>query len=176
MGKVVTAPSAADSREILQRLALQPAASRSLDSIPLMSPAVSPNNGESIRDGGNDNQSPSPTGGGNKQSTDVNIEDRSSFAATNATAAAGSPKSGVQAGFAPANIKKKPPVIISDQDTRTQLREMRSPPRGKWTVNVTAAKQRAGVGATGVASHGGVRDFRAWNPASVDDPIVQGGP
>lgn len=126
-GKVVTAPSAAESRQILQRLALQPAASRSLETFVL--PPTSPN-------GARVTQSPSPT---------------------NSKAADGGARSHRATGK---------PVIISDQDTRTQLREMRSPPRGKRIVDVTM-QPGAGI----IDSSQGMRDLRTWNPASIDDPV-----
>lgn len=152
-GKLVTAPFAAESREILQTLALQPASSRGKLS------ATLPLGRSSARDGGGGNQSPSPTGG----STDAE--------------AFGLPTSGgsERGDGLDSPGKLKPVVIDSAQDTRTLLREMRSPPRGRRLLDVapTSSGVTPSSGQAGAPSKGGggyaVNDFRSWNPAVLDE-------
>eukprot|EP00903_Cladosiphon_okamuranus_P016611 g15323.t1 len=159
-GKLVTAPFAAESRQILHTLALQPASSRgalaaalSLGTSSSTAVAARPEEG-----GGNGNQSPSPTGA-----------DTSSEAF------------GPRSPGSPARPKKVV-VIDSEQHTRTQRREMRSPPRGRRILEV--APYNGGVGPSGGGGGGGAeptsgeattapnggggfkaKDFRTWNPA-----------
>ena len=167
LGKLVTAPFAAESREILHTLALQPASSREALATALSlgaasSTAVVERPGE---EGGEGNQSPSPTGAG------ASLE---AFGSRSP----GSP-----------GRPKKVIVIDSDQHTRTQRREMRSPPRGRRILEV--APSSGGVGPSGDGDSGAapssgeaptapdrgggyaVKDFRSWNPAILGG--VEGG-
>lgn len=170
LGKMVTAPFAAESREILHTLALQPASSRgalaatlSLGTAASTVAATRPAGGkeEGVNRG---NQSPSPTGVGTSSEA---FESHSP----------GSP-----------GRPKKDIVIDSEQHTRTQRREMRSPPRGRRILEV--APSSGGVvpssGSAGAAPSSGeaaaapdggggyaVKDFRSWNPAILDG--VEGG-
>ncbi|CAM9242983.1 unnamed protein product [Ectocarpus fasciculatus] len=158
-GKLVTAPFAAESREILQTLALQPASSRAKLTATLSLER------SSERDGGGGNQSPSPTGG------------------STAAEAFGSPTIGgsERGDGLDSPGKLKPVVIDSAQDTRTQLREMRSPPRGRRLLDVAPSSSDVAPssGQARAPSKGGggyaVNDFRSWNPAVLDEVHRSGG-
>lgn len=158
LGKLVTAPFAAESREILHTLALQPASSRGALAAAL-SLGTKSSTAMAARPGAGDdrgNQSPSPT------------------AAGTSSEAFGSRSPGSPGG------PKKAVVIDSDQHTRTQRREMRSPPRGRRilevapssggagpSISIGGADPTSGEAATGTGGGEGyaVKDFRSWNPA-----------
>lgn len=74
--------------------------------------------------------------------------------------------SGVDGGHSSADegfrLSAGVPVIVSDQDSRTQRREMRSPPRGRRILNV-------GPVGGGKEKNYRVKDFTLWNPTSLDD-------
>lgn len=170
LGKMVTAPFAAESREILHTLALQPASSRgalaaalSLGTASSTAVAARPDEG-----GERGNQSSSPTG-----------------------AAASSEAFGPRSPGSPGRPKKVV-VIDSEQHARTQRREMRSPPRGRRILEV--APSNGGVGPSGRGSGDGaapssgeaatdpdggggyaVKDFRSWNPAILGGIEGRGG-
>ncbi|CAN0466059.1 unnamed protein product, partial [Ectocarpus sp. 12 AP-2014] len=74
----------------------------------------------SAGDGRGGNQSPSPTGGSTAAEAFVSPTSGGSY-----------PGDGLDS---PGNLKSV--VIDSAQDTRTQLREMRSPPRGRRLLDV----------------------------------------
>ncbi len=179
--KLVTAPFAAESREILQTLARQPASSR-----PKLAAGVVPVGNESPSTvasaeqlaggaGGSGNQSPSPTGAG----APLEGFDRSPGGGSGHGRGLESPGS-------PGRQKKKKKAIVieSAQDTRTQLRERRSPLRGRRVLEVAPSSGGVDPASGGVAAsscggaavasdEGGgyaVRDFRSWNPAVLDGP------
>lgn len=170
LGKLVTAPFAAESREILHTLALQPASSRGALAAALSlgtasSAAVAARPAGGTGEGGDTgNQSPLPTG------------------ASTSPEAFGSRSPGSP------GRPKKAVVIDSEQHTRTQRREMRSPPRGRWILEVAPSSGDVGPssisggaapssGETAAAPDGGggyaVKDFRSWNPAILGG--IEGG-
>lgn len=168
LGKLVTAPFAAESREILHTLALQPASSRGALATALSlgtasSAVVAAQPGEGDDKG---NQSPSPTGAGTSSE---------SFGA----------RSPVSSGR-----PKKVVTIDSEQHARTHRREMRSPPRGRRILEVAPSSGDVGLsgggGGDGAALSSGevatipdggggyaVKDFRSWNPAILGG--IEGG-
>lgn len=179
-GKVVTAPFAAESREILHSLAaLQPASSTGM----LASTASVTSN---MREGGN--QSPSPTGG--ETSEAFGSQKKIQLTATNSIGklegserargrtgsaseigdahevgdsvrvSADSARLGGRAGAGAGAV-----LISSAQDTRTQLRLMRSPPRGMRTLSVaTPPPSELEAMNTDYAA----KDFLSWNPIGLD--------
>lgn len=163
VSKLVTAPFAADSREILQTLALLPSSSRGTLSTSLPRGIV----GE-VRRGGN--QSPSPTRGG-----------AGTEAFGSPTSGENGAREGVGSPGSPSGLRKATVAIDSAQDHRTQLREMRSPPRGRRILDVAPSSGGAALSscpdvpprgdARTVPDGGGgyaVKDFRSWNPAVLD--------
>lgn len=169
-GKLVTAPFAAESREILQTLALQPASTRGkLAATLTFGNASPPVAGARLAKGGEEgegrrrgNQSPSPTRAG---ATEEVFE------------------GGLRSPGSPGQRQKKLVVIESAQDTRTQLREMRSPPRGRRLLDVAPSSgggarpssdgvaPASGSAATASDEGGGfaVKYFRSWNPAILEE-------
>ena len=201
-GKVVTAPFAAESREILHSLALLQQASSSSSGAPATasSPPLRANEGGG---GGGGNQSPSPTGGkesseayfspekiqrGGEPCPPTSEEDTSKSAkargirtSSSATEITGnSEKVGSLGGGTKDTVGASEKVkhrrggsadlprpggavlISSAQDTRTQLREMRSPPRGMRTLNVSVSSEGRETTTCGV------KDFLSWNPVGLD--------
>lgn len=168
-GKVVTAPFAAESREILQTLALQPASLRA--TLTASSPQLSPQRSTEAEGG---NQSPSPVGINTTEAFDL-LEQRSQASAQPdgaATTVDGDERGGGSLTIvyerggsdSPSRQRGRPKVeICSAQDARTQRREMRSPPRGKRILEVASPR---GMAPTEKAFP--AKDFRRWNPPSLD--------
>lgn len=173
-GKIVTAPFAAESREILQALALQPASSREAVTA-LLSKGLPASSGRE--------ESPSPT------SDKVGVVFRSPQGSSQHSQAKDEAKGGVEGEEGSSDragieltgsydylcllpsSRLKEITISSAQETRTQLREKRSPPRGKRTLEAAPSNM-------GELTGGGYvpKDFRWWNPASLDDDVaVQSG-
>lgn len=158
-GKVVTAPFAAESRDILQTLALQSASLRGV--------AMSPQQPGGKPGGQGGNQSPSPTGPNRETFGSPRVQ--KSVAASEATTGEDFRDAGDGRGSPSIRPMKDRVVISSAQDTRTQLREKRSPPRGKRVVEVATSCR--------VATEGGftAKDFRSWNPPCLgNDGCEQG--
>lgn len=165
VGKLVTAPFAAESREILHTLALQPASSRGTLTAAMLLGTTSPTavaalpDAGTAKEGDGGNQPPSPSGAG-----------------------ASSEAFGLRSPGSPGKPKKVV-VIDSEQHSRTQRREMRSPPRGRRILEVAqssggvrppsgsgGAAPSDGEGAGAPDGGGGyaVKDFRSWNPAVLN--------
>lgn len=158
--RVVTAPSAADSREILQQLALQPASCR-VSAASLTSPTAA---GYGRASGGN--QSPSPKG--EQQESFASSEQVDSLLSTNDEAAVYQAH-GESGCVGDSDGRTRFPssrstslLLVSDQDRRTQRRDMRSPPPDRRVVEVSSPKRWE-------SGHSRIRDFSSWNPAILDE-------
>lgn len=176
-GKVVTAPFAAESREILQALALQPAAPSRGGALMAGRDTIAAAAAAGERSG---NQSPSPTGKGNVErygSPSLGGREGQEGRGETDGGGGGGVGGGGGGGDSSSSLRNKGPMVIwSAQDSRTRRREMRSPPpRGRRTVEVSPSSGAASVvvpaaettvSVTGFAT---ARDFMSWNPASLDD-------
>lgn len=200
-GKSVTAPLAAESRQILHDLALLPASSRENSLImPLATPSLLPlttiDTGKketSVSTRQRPNQSPSPTEssaiatgmkGAAKSSLDsietaehpegdVSVDMMKVGPGSNFT---DGERDDVDHGSLPIRLPQSPGhesgakvAIPSAQQTRTNLRDKRSPPRGKRTLDASPSSRRR-QNTTARESDGGyaAKDFHSWHPACLD--------